>query len=119
MISGSHVVLSAVRQCGTIASHWKNGLIVLIFREKEDRRDCNNHRSVTMHNVPGKVLAHLLLTRIHSHLLKFLPEQSGFMPDKSTTDRFLALSNLVERRREFQQGFLATYIDHKVFEHCA
>ncbi|KAG0717912.1 putative RNA-directed DNA polymerase from transposon BS [Chionoecetes opilio] len=41
------------------------------------------------------------------------PQQSGFTPGKSTTDRILALRVLVERRREFRQGMLAAYFDLK------
>ncbi|KAG0725162.1 DNA replication licensing factor MCM4 [Chionoecetes opilio] len=41
------------------------------------------------------------------------PQQSGFTPGKSTTDRILALRVLVERRREFRQGMLAAYVDLK------
>ncbi|KAG0714666.1 cGMP-dependent protein kinase, isozyme 2 forms cD5/T2 [Chionoecetes opilio] len=38
-------------------------------------------KDIQKHNMPGKVLAHLLLTRIHSHLLKHQrPQQSGFTP---------------------------------------
>ena len=56
----------------------------------------------TLLSVPGKVLAHLLLMRIWSHLLKYQrPEQSWFTPVRSTTDCILALHILVERRREF------------------
>ncbi|KAG0730130.1 hypothetical protein GWK47_003343 [Chionoecetes opilio] len=69
---------------------------------KGDRQDCNNYRGITLLSVPGKVLAHLLLTRIRSHLVKHQrPQQSGFTPGKSTTDRILALRVLVERRRNF------------------
>ena len=64
--------------------------------------------------MPGKVLAHVLLTRIRSQLLKYQrPEQSGFTPGKSTIDRILALRVLVERRLEFRQGLLAAYVDFK------
>ena len=60
------------------------------------------------------MLAHLLLTRIRTNLLKHQrPDQSGFTPGKSTTDRILALCVLVERRREFRQGMLAAYVDLK------
>ncbi|KAG0714533.1 hypothetical protein GWK47_013944 [Chionoecetes opilio] len=56
-------------------------------------------------SVPGKVFAHLLLTRIRSHLLKHQrPQQSGFTPGKSTTDRILALCVLVERRLIFAES---------------
>ena len=73
-------------------------------------------------SVPGKVLAHLLLMRIRSHLLKYQrSEQSGFIPSKSTTDHILVLRVLVEYQHEFRQGMLATYVDlKKVFDsvHC-
>ena len=114
MIHGLHAVLTAVWQSGTIPPDWKRGLVVPIWKGKGDRQDCNNYRGITLLSVPGKVLAHLLLTRMRSQLLKLQrPEQSGFTPGKSTTDRILALRVLVERRREFRQGMLAAYVDLK------
>ncbi|KAG0720925.1 LINE-1 retrotransposable element ORF2 protein [Chionoecetes opilio] len=114
MIRGLHAVLAAVWQSGTIPPDWKRGLVVPIWKGKGDRQDCNNYRGITLLSVPGKVLAHLLLTRIRSHLLKHQrPQQSGFTPGKSTTDRILALRVLVERRHEFRQGMLAAYVDLK------
>ena len=118
MIHGLHAVLSAVWQSGTIPPDWKRGLVVPIWKGKGCRQDCNNYRGITLLSVPGKVLAHLLLMRIRSQLLKYQrPEQSGFTPGKSTTDRILALRVLVERRLEFQQGLLAAYVDlRKAFD---
>ncbi|KAG0693436.1 Transposon TX1 uncharacterized protein [Chionoecetes opilio] len=114
MIHGLHAVLTAVWQSGTIPPDWKRGLVVPIWKGKGDRQDCNNYRGITLLSVPGKVLAHLLLTRICSHLVKHQrPQQSGFKPGRSTTDRILALRVLVERRREFRQGMLAAYVDLK------
>ena len=114
MIRGLHAVLTAVWQTGTVPPDWKRGLVVPIWKGKGDRQDCNNYRGITLLSVPGKVLAHLLLMRIRSHLLKYQrPEQSGFTPGKSTTDRILALRVLVERRLEFRQGMLAAYVDLK------
>ena len=89
-------------------------MVVPIWKGKGDLQDCNNYRGITLLSVPGKVLAHLLLTRIRTHLLKHQrPEQSGFTPGKSTTDRMLPLRVQVERRREFRQGMLAAYVDLK------
>ena len=114
MIRGLHAVLSAVWRSGTIPPDWKRGLVVPIWKGKGDRQDCNNYRGITLLSVPGKVLAHILLTRIRCHLLKHQrSEQSGFTPGKSTTDRILALRVLMERRREFWHGFLAAYVDLK------
>ncbi|KAG0720330.1 putative uncharacterized transposon-derived protein F52C9.6 [Chionoecetes opilio] len=75
---------------------------------KGDRQDCNNYCGITQFSVPGKVLVHLLLTRIRSHLLKHQrPQQSGYTPGKSTTDCILALRVLVEHRRVRQGCVLA------------
>ena len=114
MIRGLHAVLTAVWQTGSVPPDWKRGLVVPIWKGKGSRQDCNNYRGITLLSMPGKVLAHLLLMRIRGHLLEHQrPEQSGFTPGKSTTDRILALRVLVERRREFRQGFLAAYVDLK------
>ena len=60
------------------------------------------------------MLAHLLMPRIRTHLLKHhRPEQSGFTSGMSTTDRILALRVVVERRRVFRQGMVAVYVDLK------
>ena len=77
---------------------WKRELVVLIWKGKEDRQDCSNYRGITLLNVLGKVLAHLLLMRIRSNLLNYQrPEQSGITPGSSTIDRILALRVLVKR----------------------
>ena len=94
-----------------ILSDWKERLVVPIWKEKGDRRDCNNCHGITLLSVPSKVLAHLLLIRIRNHLLKqHRPDQSKFTPGKSTTDLTLALRVLVD---EFRQGMLAAYVDLK------
>ena len=114
MIHGLHSVVTAVWQSGTIPLDWKRGLVTPIYKGKGDQQDCNNYRGITLLSVPGKVFAHLLLARCRDHLLETQrPEQSGFTPKKSTTDRILALRVLVERRREFQRGLLAAYVDLK------
>ena len=114
MIRGLHAVLTAVWHSGTIPPDRKKGLVVPIWKGKGDRHDCNNYRRITLLNVPGKVLAHLLLMQIHTHLLKHQkPEQSEFTPGKSTTDQILALRVLVEHRQKFRQGMLAAYVDLK------
>ena len=102
MIRGLHAILTAVWHSDTIPPDWKRGLVVPIWKGKEDRQDCNNYCRITLLSVPDKVLAHLLLMRFRSHLMKYQrTEQSGFTPGKSTTDSILALHVLVERQREF------------------
>ena len=118
MICGLHAVLTGVWHSGTIPPDWKKGLVVPIWKGKGDRQDGSNYRRITLLSVPGRVLAHLLLTRICTHLLKHQrSEQSWFTPGKSTNDRVLVLLVLVERQCEIRQGMLAAYVDiKKAFE---
>ena len=114
MIRGVHAVLTAVWHSGTIPPDRKKGLVVPIWKVKGDPQDCSYYRGITLLSVPGKVLAHLLLTWICIHLLKHQrSEQSGFTPGKSINDCNLPLRVLVEGRREFRQGMLAVYVDLK------
>jgi hypothetical protein len=109
-----HAILCAVWRTKIIPTDWKRGLIVPLWKGKGDPRDCNNSRGVTLLSVPGKVLARIILSRIRDHLLAHQrPEQSGFTPKKSTTDRILALRVLIERKREFRQQLLAAYVDFR------
>ena len=68
---------------------------------------------VTLLSVPGMVFVRIILDQVRHHLLEHqCPEQSGFTPKRLTIDRIiLALRVLTERRREFQQGLLAAYVD--------
>ena len=62
--------------------------------------------------MPGKFFARIILDRVSHHLLEHqFPEQLVFTPKRSMIDRILALRVLTERRREFQQGLLAAYVD--------
>ena len=78
MIRGLHAVLTTVWHSGTIPPDWKKGLVGPIWTGKGDRQDCSNYRGITLLSVPGKVLlAHLLLMRIHTHLLKHQRSQDS------------------------------------------
>ena len=49
------------------------------------RRECKNHRGITLLSTPGKVFALTLLARIKTKLLEvWRPEQSGFTLHRST-----------------------------------
>ncbi len=52
--------------------------------------------------------------QVRSQLLNYQrPEESGYTPNKLTTDRILAVPVLEERRLEFQHGLLAACVDFK------
>ena len=107
-------VIVQVWSTGVVPTDRRRGLVTPIYKGRGDRKDCNNYRGITLLSVPGKVFARLLLNRIRDHLiLTQRPEQAGFTPKRSTIDRILGLRVLIERRLEYQRGFIAAYVDFK------
>ena len=76
--------------------------------------DRNNYRGISLLTIQSKVFTRFLLNLIRDHLiLTQHPDQADFMPKKLTKDRILGLRVLIERRIEYLQGFIATYLDSK------
>ena len=99
MISGLHTVLCAPCLSGIVPPGWKKRgwLVVLIWKGKGDRNNCNSNCGITLFSKQGIAVSLLLLVRLCSHLLKHqTPEQSGFTPGKSTTELIQALCVLVD-----------------------
>ncbi|KAK3886795.1 hypothetical protein Pcinc_009076 [Petrolisthes cinctipes] len=91
MIHGMHSC-SAVWQTCNIPHYKKRGLVTPVWKNKRDLQDCSNKSGITLLNVAGKVIAHLLLSPVGNHKLRTQRlEQSGFTPNKSTVDCFIAL----------------------------
>ena len=66
------------------------GVVVPIWKGKGDTQKCNNYKGVTFLSLPGKVMARILLDRVHQKLLTHqCHEQFGFTPEKFTVDRIL------------------------------
>ena len=42
-----HAILCSVWNTGIIPTEWKRGLVVLLWKGKDDCQDCNNYRGVT------------------------------------------------------------------------
>jgi len=54
-------VMCSVWNTGIIPIDCKRGLVVPIWKGKDDRQDCNNYRGVTLLSVLGKVFAWIIL----------------------------------------------------------
>lgn len=85
MIRGVHLVLTAFWQPGANPPDQKRGLEVPIWKGKGSLQKC---REITLLTVPSKGLAYILLMLKHQK-----PEESEFMPGKSTIDHIVALSS--------------------------
>lgn len=65
-----HAIMNTIWQCRFVPPDWKMGLVVRIWAEKRDRKDCSNYKGITFLSVEGRVVAHLMFMWIRSQLLK-------------------------------------------------
>jgi len=85
-----------------------------LYKGKGPRNECASYRPITLPSVPGKVFAHVQLSRIDSLLRsKRRFEQSGFTSGRSTLDTILALRLLSEVHREFSNPLHVAFVDLK------
>jgi len=67
------------RRC--LPDDFRDTNIITLYKNKGDRRDCNNYRGISLLCIAGKVFARLLLLRVHQIADRILPEsQCGFRP---------------------------------------
>jgi len=92
-----HDLFSTVWSSGKVPAEWKEGIIVSLYKGKGSRSCCNSYWPISLLSVPGKVFAHVLLTRLQPLLDRNKhPQQSGFTAGRSTDDAILALRLLSE-----------------------
>jgi len=78
------------------------------------RKGSRNCRRIILLSTPGKTFALTLLARIKTKLLEArCLEQSGFTPNRSTIDRIITLSTLLQTCREFNKPLWIAYVDLK------
>ena len=65
-----HAVLCSAWNTGIIATDWKRGLFVPLWKGMGDRQNCNNDLGVTLLSVPGKVFAWVIIHSVCHDLLE-------------------------------------------------
>ena len=82
---------------------WKDA-IIMVLKNKKDRTECGTYRDILLVAHAGKILLKIIAHRLSEYCehVGILPEeQSGFQPNRSTTDMMFystyALSTLPKR----------------------
>ena len=96
-----------------IPQEFKDATIVHLYKRKGDRKNCDNHRGISLLSIAGKILARLMLNRLITHLERgLLPEsQCGFRKGRGTVDMIFAARQLQEKCQEQNQAFYSTFVD--------
>ena len=107
-----HEVLCQCWREGAVLQEMRDAKIITLYKNKGERSDCNNYRSISLLSIIGKVYAQVLL--IHLQKLAehvYLESQCGFLAERSTVDMVFSLCQLQEKCREQQMPLYIAFID--------
>ena len=91
----------------------KDASIITIYKNKGDKRNCNNYHGISLLSVARKCLAKIILRCLVSSITdNTLPEsQCGFWSGCSTVDMIFSLRLLQEKCVEQQRSLYITFVD--------
>ena len=96
----------------------RDSTIIIIYKIKGERNDCNNYRGISLRSIVGKVFARVILIRLQKLSERIYPEsQCGFRAERSTIYMLFSLRQLQEKCREQHMPLYIAFIDlTKVFD---
>ena len=98
---------------GEVPQQWKYA-IIMVLHQKKDRTEFGNYRDISLVAHAGKILLKIIARRLSEYCerVRILPmEQSGFRPNRSTTDMMFVIRRLHELARKKRIPFYACFID--------
>ncbi|BHF82132.1 hypothetical protein SprV_0802526900 [Sparganum proliferum] len=98
---------------GEVPQDFKDATIVHLYKRKGNRQLCDNHRGISLLNIAGKVLPHILLNRLNDHLEQglLLESQCCFRRHRGTTDMIFVARQLQEKCQEMRTHLWSTFVD--------
>ena len=98
---------------GEVLQQWKRA-IIMVLHKKKDRTECGNYRGISLVAHAGKILLKIIARRPSEYCERvgILPEgQSGFRPNRSTTDMMFVIRRLQELARKKRIPLYVCFID--------
>ena len=88
--------------------------IIMVLHKKKDRAECGSHRGISLVAYAGKILLKIVARRLSEYCERvgILPEeQSGFRPNRSTTDMMFVIRRLQVLVRKKRVPLYVCFID--------
>ncbi|CAM4859591.1 unnamed protein product [Rotaria socialis] len=107
-----HTVFVEIWEEEQTIEDWSTAIIIRLFKNKGDKRDCGNYRGISLLPVASKVFSRLILNRVQKHLgTQIMEQQAGFQSNRSTIDHIFALKLLMEKTRDHNKSLFLCFID--------
>ncbi|CAF3906760.1 unnamed protein product [Rotaria sp. Silwood1] len=91
---------------------WSTAIIIRLFKNKGDKRDCSNYRGISLLPVASKVFSRVIPNRVQNHLgTQIMEQQAGFQSNRSTIDHIFTLKLLMEKTRVHNKSLFLCFID--------
>ncbi|VDL95998.1 unnamed protein product [Schistocephalus solidus] len=96
-----------------VLQNFEDATIVHLYKKKENRQLCDNHRGILLRNITGKTFASILLNQLNAHLeQRLLPESHcGFLRKRGTIDMIFTARQLQEKCQEMRTHRYITFVD--------
>ena len=87
------------------------GIVVPMFK-KDDHKDCNNYRGITLLSLPGKAWARVFEKRCRPIVeAPIQEEQCGFRMGRNATDKLFTRIHFMDKSREYGKEILLCLVD--------
>ncbi len=77
LLQDLHELLCLCWREGAVPKDMRNTKIVILYKNKGDRSDCNNYRGISLLSIVGKVFTRVLLAHLQVLAARFYPESRG------------------------------------------
>jgi hypothetical protein len=106
-----HELIRCIWETETMPHTWKKSIVVPIYK-KGNKLDCNNYRGISLLPTCYKILSNVLLSRLTLYADEIIGDhQCGFRRNRSTVDQIFTVSQILEKKYEFNQSVHMMFVD--------
>jgi hypothetical protein len=95
-----------------LVNDWSTAILIQLFKNKGDKKNCANYRGISHLLVVCKVFSRILLSRVREHLNnQILDIQAGYRANRAAVDCIFTLKMLMEHTRDHSKPLYLCFID--------
>ncbi len=107
-----HQLFVDIWESEEIVEDWGLAILIRLFKNKGDKKLCDNYRGISLLSVTSKLFSRVILNRIQYVVdNQLLEEQAGFRANRSTIDQVFILKTVMEKCREFNKPLNMCFVD--------